>query len=83
MTGFLNLCRRAGYSGLIEVEVLSDRWWAIPPDQVARAAAHALQRIQEPAQPGTSRCRPVNTRPPALDRPEPVGPRRRPRPLSS
>ena len=83
MTGFLDLCRRAGYPGLIEVEVLSDRWWAIPADHVARAAAHALQRIHEPAQPGTSRGRPVNTRSPALDQPEPVGPGRHPRPSSS
>jgi sugar phosphate isomerase/epimerase len=53
MTGFVDLCRRAGYPGLIEVEVLSDRWWSIPADHVAAAAAHALQRIREPAQTGS------------------------------
>lgn len=51
MTGFLSLCHRAQYRGLIEVEVLSDRWWAIPPAQVARAAAAALRRIPAPAHP--------------------------------
>jgi sugar phosphate isomerase/epimerase len=49
MPGFVGLTRSVGYRGLIEVEVLSDHWWAIPPAEVARAAAQALRRIPEPA----------------------------------
>lgn len=48
MAQFVELSRRAGYRGLIEVEVLSDHWWSRPPEQVARAAASALAGIPAP-----------------------------------
>jgi sugar phosphate isomerase/epimerase len=45
LTGFLGACRRAGYRGLIEVEVLSERWWAQPVAAVAEAAAAGVRRL--------------------------------------
>ena len=32
LTGLVSRCRSAGYSGLVEVEILSDRWWAADPE---------------------------------------------------
>ncbi|MDO0929589.1 sugar phosphate isomerase/epimerase family protein [Streptomyces sp. TG1A-8] len=49
MPGFVELTRSVGYGGMIEVEVLSDRWWATPPADVAQAAAEALRQIPERA----------------------------------
>ncbi|GAA1862646.1 sugar phosphate isomerase/epimerase [Pseudonocardia ailaonensis] len=49
MAGFVELARTVGYRGLVEVEILSDHWWARPPSEAARAAAEALRRIPEPA----------------------------------
>lgn len=51
MPAFVDLIRKVGYRGMVEVEVLSDHWWALPPAEVARAAAKALQRIPDPAYP--------------------------------
>jgi len=45
MTGFVADCRSAGYDGLVEVEVLSDRWWAEDPKDAVRAATEGLVRI--------------------------------------
>jgi hypothetical protein len=46
MTGFVADCRNAGgYSGLVEVEILSDRWWAADPKEAIRAATEGLVRI--------------------------------------
>jgi len=42
---FVSRCLMAGYPGLIEVEVLSDRWWAQPALQAVHAAAAALRQI--------------------------------------
>jgi sugar phosphate isomerase/epimerase len=37
---------RAGYEGLVEVEIFSrDRWWKAPPDQVLRICADRLQSV--------------------------------------
>lgn len=49
MTGFLELLRTCGYRGLVEVEVLSDRWWATDPTETARVAADALRALPDPA----------------------------------
>ena len=32
LTGMVAQCRAAGYSGLVEVEILSDQWWATDPE---------------------------------------------------
>ncbi|MFC9356722.1 sugar phosphate isomerase/epimerase family protein [Rhodococcus sp. NPDC057014] len=45
MTGFVAECERAGYRGLVEVEVLSDRWWAETALVATEAAAEGLARI--------------------------------------
>lgn len=45
MTGFVEACRRTGYAGLIEVEVLSDRWWATPIEETMRAVIDGLTHI--------------------------------------
>jgi sugar phosphate isomerase/epimerase len=42
MTDFVQRCRNAGYHGLVEVEVLSDSWWAKPADVAVGAAAAGL-----------------------------------------
>lgn len=47
LPGFVQLVRKTGYPGLIEVEVLSDRWWATDPADAARAAATALRGIAD------------------------------------
>jgi sugar phosphate isomerase/epimerase len=45
MTGFVADCTDAGYRGLVEVEILSDRWWAEGPASALHAAASRLTRI--------------------------------------
>ncbi len=45
LAGFVELTRRAGYDRLVEVEVLSDRWWAVPAAVAARTAAAGLSGI--------------------------------------
>jgi sugar phosphate isomerase/epimerase len=45
MAGFIAQCRSAGYRGLVEVEVLSDHWWAQPASTVVQAAVDGLTRI--------------------------------------
>ncbi len=32
LTGLVDGCRSAGYDGLVEVEILSDQWWAAEPE---------------------------------------------------
>ncbi|MEU0470678.1 sugar phosphate isomerase/epimerase family protein [Amycolatopsis sp. NPDC006131] len=49
LPGFVQLTRKAGYRGLVEVEVLSDRWWATDPADTAQAAADALREIPDPS----------------------------------
>jgi sugar phosphate isomerase/epimerase len=44
---FVQLAREVGYSGLVEVEVLSDHWWATAPAEAAQAAADALRAIPD------------------------------------
>jgi sugar phosphate isomerase/epimerase len=39
LTAFIGAARRAGFTGLIEIEVLSDHWWAQPVTAAAAAAA--------------------------------------------
>lgn len=45
MTGLVAECRHAGYRGLVEVEVLSDYWWAQPVPTALQAAVEGLTRI--------------------------------------
>ncbi|WP_034288690.1 sugar phosphate isomerase/epimerase family protein [Amycolatopsis benzoatilytica] len=45
LAGFVELVAGAGYPGLVEVEVLSDRWWSVPPADAARAAADGLHAL--------------------------------------
>jgi sugar phosphate isomerase/epimerase len=45
---FVSDCRRTGYRGLVEVEVLSSRWWRTPADETVAAAAVALAGIGDP-----------------------------------
>lgn len=45
MTRFVADCATAGYHGLVEVEVLSDRWWAEDRKETVRVAAESLTRI--------------------------------------
>jgi sugar phosphate isomerase/epimerase len=45
MAAFLAECRDAGYRGLVEVEVLSDYWWAQPASTAVQAAVDGLTRI--------------------------------------
>ncbi|ANW68286.1 xylose isomerase (plasmid) [Mycobacterium sp. djl-10] len=44
LRAFIGAARRAGFAGLIEIEVLSDHWWAQP---VAAAAAAAAAGVAE------------------------------------
>ncbi|EON34816.1 sugar phosphate isomerase/epimerase [Gordonia terrae C-6] len=48
MAGFVTDCRSAGYSGLVEVEVLSSRWWSRPAELTVAAAAAALGAVANP-----------------------------------
>ncbi|GAF42108.1 sugar phosphate isomerase/epimerase family protein [Rhodococcus wratislaviensis] len=45
MTGFVADCRNAGYAGLVEVEILSDRWWAEAAPRAVHAAANGLAAV--------------------------------------
>lgn len=46
LTGFVADCRNAGgYAGLVEVEILSDRWWAADPKDAVHAAANGLAAV--------------------------------------
>ncbi|AKE88376.1 sugar phosphate isomerase/epimerase family protein [Rhodococcus aetherivorans] len=45
MTRFIDDCRRAGYRGLVEVEVLSARWWSESAPLVVGAVADGLARV--------------------------------------
>ncbi|KAA0102384.1 sugar phosphate isomerase/epimerase [Mycolicibacterium sp. P1-18] len=45
MAAFVAECRAAGYRGLVEVEVLSDDWWAEPAAVSVRAAAAGLAAL--------------------------------------
>lgn len=47
MDRFVQRSRAAGFHGLVEVEVLSDAWWAAGPEAAARAAATALGAISD------------------------------------
>ena len=51
---FLEVVYADGYRGLIEVEVLSDKWWAADPAEAARIAAEALRALPGPASNSTS-----------------------------
>jgi sugar phosphate isomerase/epimerase len=48
MAHFLELVRACAYRGLVEVEVLSDKWWATDPAEAARVAADALRALPDP-----------------------------------
>ncbi|MFW0797543.1 sugar phosphate isomerase/epimerase family protein [Gordonia sp. CPCC 205515] len=48
MGRFLADCRGAGYRGLVEVEVLSRRWWSVAPAEAVAAAARALTDLVDP-----------------------------------
>ncbi|ANY24909.1 sugar phosphate isomerase/epimerase family protein [Gordonia terrae] len=48
IAAFVADCRAAGYPGLVEVEVLSSRWWKMPAAETVAAAAAALTSIGEP-----------------------------------
>lgn len=43
--GFIRQCRRAGFDGLAEVEVLSSRWWAADAEDAMRAAIAGTDAI--------------------------------------
>lgn len=45
MADFVRRCRDAGYRGLVEVEVLSDSWWAQSADVAVGAAAAGLAAL--------------------------------------
>lgn len=45
MTDFVRRCAETGYQGLVEVEVLSDAWWAKPAEEAVAAAAAGLAAI--------------------------------------
>jgi len=45
MSGFVAACRAAGYRGLVEVEILSDHWWATDAESAVRAAAIGLAYV--------------------------------------
>jgi sugar phosphate isomerase/epimerase len=45
LRGFVDACRAVGYQRLIEVEVLSDRWWAQPATTAVETAAAALAKL--------------------------------------
>ncbi|CAG7584705.1 MULTISPECIES: sugar phosphate isomerase/epimerase family protein [Rhodococcus] len=46
LTGFVADCRNTGgYAGLVEVEILSDRWWAADPKDAVHAAANGLAAV--------------------------------------
>ncbi|ORA39173.1 sugar phosphate isomerase/epimerase family protein [Mycobacterium aquaticum] len=45
LTGFIGLARQAGYRGLVEIEVLSRRWWAQSAQTTAAAAAAAAAAL--------------------------------------
>ena len=45
MAGFLAACEGAGYRGLVEVEVLSDRWWAVAPGEAMAAVTAGLALV--------------------------------------
>ncbi|MCP2046555.1 sugar phosphate isomerase/epimerase family protein [Paenarthrobacter histidinolovorans] len=42
---FVSLADAAGYEGLIEIEVLSDRWWSTPIEQAIDAALDGFAQI--------------------------------------
>ncbi|MFC0447606.1 sugar phosphate isomerase/epimerase family protein [Rhodococcus jostii] len=45
MSGFVADCANAGYRGLVEVEILSDRWWSEESAAAVRAAATGLSAV--------------------------------------
>jgi sugar phosphate isomerase/epimerase len=45
LAGFVSLAEQAGYAGLIEVEVLSEHWWAQTPAAAAEAAVAGFANI--------------------------------------
>lgn len=45
LPNFVSLAGAAGYEGLIEVEVLSDRWWSEPLDRATKAALDGFRAI--------------------------------------
>ncbi|MCF7548604.1 sugar phosphate isomerase/epimerase [Pseudonocardia sp. WMMC193] len=54
LEAFVAATRRAGYAGLVEVEVLSERWWGVAPADGARAAAAALSAVPDSAVPDSA-----------------------------
>ena len=48
LAGFVQLAHDCGYRGLVEVEVLSDTWWATDPAEATRVAAAALRAMPAP-----------------------------------
>jgi len=42
---FVSLADATGYEGLIEIEVLSDRWWSEPLEKAAEAALNGFAAI--------------------------------------
>lgn len=63
LTGFVDLARAAGYQGLIEVEVLSDHWWATPVADAGRAAATGLAALSVQVRPDGYPVGPDHRRP--------------------
>ncbi|RVW02695.1 sugar phosphate isomerase/epimerase [Rhodococcus xishaensis] len=45
LQGFVTACNDAGYRGLVEVEVLSSKWWSETPDNAIRGAVKGLLSI--------------------------------------
>ncbi|KAE8764803.1 sugar phosphate isomerase/epimerase family protein [Georgenia thermotolerans] len=48
LTGTIGMARRHGYTGLFEIEVLSDRWWAENPVDVVDLVADRWARLPAP-----------------------------------
>jgi len=47
LTAFVKHVARAGYDGLIEIEVLSDAWWAVDPETALDAAIRGFEAMSE------------------------------------
>ncbi|MGS0684490.1 sugar phosphate isomerase/epimerase family protein [Nakamurella sp. GG22] len=44
LTAMVTHCQSAGYSGLVEVEILSDQWWAADPDVTVATLIERFER---------------------------------------
>jgi sugar phosphate isomerase/epimerase len=46
LQGFRQAIEKAGYAGMVEVEIFSrDNWWKLPPDQILQTCAARLRTV--------------------------------------